>query len=100
MSRNLDVQLPNAEFSAAVRDGTAEAKLTRIIESSKPEAVYFTEEDGHRSALLVVDVANSSLIPSLVEPWFLTFNADVRCRIAMTPAELRESGISEIGKRW
>ena len=38
----LNVNLPHAEFNAAVRDGTAGTKLNRILEAIKPEAVYFT----------------------------------------------------------
>jgi len=96
----LDVTMPHEKFNAAVRDGTAGAKLGRILEAIKPEAVYFTEQDGRRGALLVVDVADSSKIPALAEPWFLTFNADVKLRIAMTPDDLGRAGLGELGKKW
>ena len=42
--------LPVGPFNAAVRDGTVGAKLHRILEAIKPEAVYFTETVGIRSA--------------------------------------------------
>ncbi len=96
----LNVKLPHAEFNAAVRDGSVGSKINRILETMRPESIYFTEEEGHRAAVLVVDVANPSLIPGLAEPWFLTFNADVRCRVAMTPADLQEAGLDKIGKKW
>ena len=96
----LNVNLPHAEFNAAVRDGTAGSKLNRILEAIKPEAVYFTEQHGHRGAVLIVDLADPSKIPSLAEPWFLTFNADVEFRVAMTPDDLKRAGLDELGKKW
>ena len=36
----LDVKIPHETFNAAVRDGSAGEKLKRILEATKPEAVY------------------------------------------------------------
>ena len=94
------VRIPHADFNAAVKDGSVGAKLNQILESIKPEAVYFTEHDGQRGAVLVAEMADASSIPSLAEPWFLTFNADVRFRIAMTPSDLQNAGLEELGKKW
>jgi hypothetical protein len=66
----------------------------------KPEGVYFTEDDGHRGAVLVVNVEKPSQVPSLAEPWFLSFNADCRFRIVMSPDDLEAAGLAEIGKKW
>jgi hypothetical protein len=96
----LNVKIPHQTFNAAVKDGTAGAKLNRILEAIKPEAAYFTEQDGHRGAVIVVDLPDASKIPALAEPWFLAFQADVQFRIAMTPEDLKKSGIDEIGKKW
>lgn len=96
----MNIRLPHAPFNAAVRDGTAGPKLARILEAVKPEAVYFTERDGRRGAVLLIDVPEPSCIPALAEPWFLTFEADVELRIVMTPEDLQRAGLDEIGKRW
>jgi hypothetical protein len=96
----MNVRIPHAEFNAAVKDGSAGSKLNRILESIKPEAVYFTEQDGHRGAVIVVDMPDPSKIPTLAEPWFLTFNADVQFRVAMTPEDLKMAGLEELGKKW
>ncbi|MGJ0515099.1 MAG: hypothetical protein ACR65O_05020 [Methylomicrobium sp.] len=96
----MNVRIPHAEFNAAVKDGSAGSKLNRILESIKPEAVYFTEQDGHRGAVIVVDMSDPSKIPALAEPWFLTFNADVQFRVAMTPEDLKMAGLEELGKKW
>jgi hypothetical protein len=96
----MNVKIPHQTFNAAVKDGSAGAKLGKILETLKPETVYFTEQAGHRGAVLVVDVPDASKIPALAEPWFLTFQADVEFRIAMTPEDLKRSSIDGMGKQW
>jgi len=88
------------KFNALVRQGTAGSTMNKILEAIKPEAVYFTEQDGRRSALLVVDVADPSKVPALAEPWFLAFDAEVRFRIVMTPQDLQRAGLEELGRKW
>jgi hypothetical protein len=96
----LNVKLPHREFNAAVKDGTAGTKLNRILEAIKPEAVYFTEQNGTRGAVIIVDLADPSKIPALAEPWFMTFNADVEFRIVMLPDELKRADLDDLGKKW
>ena len=43
-------------FNTLVRDGTAGAKLQQVLEDIKPEAVFFSEQDGHRGGVLIVEV--------------------------------------------
>jgi hypothetical protein len=96
----LHVTIPHHTFNAAVKDGTVGSKLNRILESLKPEAAYFTEHGGKRGCTLIVDLADNSKIPSLAEPWFLTFEADVEFHSVMTPEDLKRGGLEELGKKW
>ena len=96
----MNVRIPNAEFNAAVKSGSADKIMNRIIEECAAEAVYFTEEQGCRACILVVNVNEPSQIPRLAEPWFLSFNAAVEFKIVMTPEDLRKSGLEELGKKW
>ena len=96
----INVKFPVAEFNEAVRDGSIGGKIRRILEEVQPENVYFTEQNGQRSAVMVVDLDDASKVPSLCEPWFLTFNATVEPRIAMSPDDLQKSGLENLGKRW
>jgi hypothetical protein len=96
----LNVKIPHEKFNAAVKDGTVGQKLSRILEDTKPEAVYFTEQNGQRGAVLIVDVKDPSKIPTFAEPWFLAFNADVEFRIAMIPEDLKKAGLEQLGKKW
>lgn len=94
------VEFPHEQFNAAVRDGTVDQKVNRILEDAKPEAVYFTEYDGRRGVILIVDVEGPAQVPRYSEPWFLTFNADVKFHIVMKPGELGKAGLGVLGKKW
>jgi hypothetical protein len=96
----LNISIPHEPFNTFVRDGSAGQKIGRIIDDIKPEAIYFTEQAGHRGAVVIVEVANSSRVPALAEPWYLTFDADVEFRIVMSPDDLRNAGLDEIGRKW
>ncbi|HET9178632.1 MAG TPA: panthothenate synthetase [Terriglobia bacterium] len=100
MKMLLQVKLPHEPFNVAVRDGSAGKKIQRILEDIEPEAVYFTEMDGTRGVIMIVDIDDPSRIPALAEPWFLHFNADVKLRIVMTPDVLAKAGLEELGKKW
>jgi len=96
----LNVRFPHQPFNAAVKDGTAGPKLNRILEAIKPEAVYFTEQNGQRSAVVVADLPDASKVPALAEPWFLVFEAAVEFRIVMSPDDLKKGGLDALGKKW
>ena len=96
----LDITIPHEPFNSLVRKGVAGKKLGKILDALKPEAIYFSEHDGKRGATVIVDMADPSKIPALAEPWFLTFNADVKFRVAMTPKDLKKAGLDAIGKKW
>lgn len=96
----LDITIPNEPFNTLVRKGEAGKKLGAILDVLKPEAIYFTSQDGKRGAVAIVDIADASQIPAIAEPWFLTFNAEFRERIAMTPEDLKKAGLDALGKKW
>ena len=64
----LNVRIPHQQFNAAVKDGTVGSKIERILEATKPEAVYFTEHNGERGAVMIVNLPDASKIPVLSEP--------------------------------
>jgi hypothetical protein len=94
------VSMPVEGFNAAVKDGSTQAKMKKILDQVKPEAAYFTALNGKRTAVLIVDLADASKIPSLAEPWFLTFNASVDMYPVMLPQDLAAAGLDGLGKAW
>ena len=100
MRMMMTVTIPHKTFNAAVKDGSAGAKIGKILAALKPESAYFTDHHGHRCAFLVVDLPDATKIPSLAEPWFLTFEADVQLHACMTPEDLKNAGLDSISKQW
>ena len=100
MKMLLNVDFPHEPFNSLVRNGKAGDILNQILEDLSPESVYFTEQNGTRSAVLAIEVTESSQIPSFSEPFFLKFNADCKFRIAMTPEDLGAAGLEELGNKW
>ena len=96
----IHVTFPIEPFNSAVRKGTAGDILKRILDEIKPEAAYFTENNGQRGAVLVVDVADPSKVPAIAEPFFLSFNAQVEFHVAMSPEDLGRAGLEAMGKKW
>jgi hypothetical protein len=96
----LTVEFPHEPFNALVRSGKAGQVLGKILDAIKPEAAYFTEQDGMRGGYFLVNVKEPSDIPVFAEPFFLQFQAKCRFRIVMTPEELMKAGLEELGKKW
>jgi hypothetical protein len=74
--------------------------MKTILEETKPEAVYFTELEGLRAAVIVANLEKPSMIPALAEPWFLAFEAKVEFHVIMGPEELGQAGLDKLGARW
>jgi hypothetical protein len=100
MRMMMQVEFPLEPFNTAVRDGSAGPKMHRILEAIKPEAAYFSDFHGRRGGMLIVHVNDASEIPVLAEPWFLTFNAHVEFRVAMTPEDFARANLESLGKQW
>jgi hypothetical protein len=96
----LTVTMPHEPFNTLARNKKAGKILERILQEIKPEAAYFTEQDGTRGAILVVNITDPSKVPSMAEPFFLNFNADCRFRIVMSPEELGKAGLDDLAKKW
>jgi len=96
----LHAKIPNEPFNTLVKDGTAGTKLQRILQEQKPEAIYFTEYQGRRGTILIINLDDPSRVPFFAEPWFITFNAECEFHIVMTPEDLAKAGLDALGKKW
>ena len=94
------VQFPIEPFNTLVRNGTVGEKMHQILDAIKPESAYFTEREGHRGGIFVVNLDGPSDVARLAEPWFLQFNAKVKFRIAMTPEDIAHADPDALGKKW
>jgi hypothetical protein len=87
----LKVTIPTEAGNAAARAGKLGKTIKAILDQQKPEAVYFTEDRGHRCGYLFIELADASQIPAFAEPWFLAFNAQIELHPAMTPEDLAKA---------
>ena len=96
----LTAHIPHEPFNSLVRDGSAGKKIKAILDALKPEAVYFTELNGTRTALLIVNLEKASDLPKFAEPFFLQFEADCEFRVVMSPDDLAAAGLESLGAKW
>ena len=96
----MQVSIPVKKFNQAALDGSAGATLGRILEETKPEAAYFCAKDGKRGGIFIINMKDASEMPKYAEPWFLAFDASVEFLPAMTPEDLKNSGVDAIAKKW
>jgi hypothetical protein len=89
----LTATLPTESANAAIRHGSFQATLKRILADLKPEAVYFiASPSGERSALIILDMKDSSELTKVAEPFFLAFNARISVQPAMNVQDLAAAG--------
>ncbi len=100
MKMLLTVEFPPEPFNTLVKSGKVGPIIGRILETIKPETAYFTEHDGKRGGIFVVTVEQSSDVPAFAEPFYLNFQASCRFRILMSPEDLQNAGLEELGKKW
>lgn len=83
------VSFPVEAGNAAAKDGFK--AIQSILEQQKPEAAYFVAENGKRTGILIIHMADASEIPAIAEPWFLALNAEVSATPAMVPEDLQKA---------
>src|SRR5271157_3217886 len=88
----LKVNIPVEAGNAAVKAGKLGTTIQSILADLKPEAAYFTDNDGQRTGFIVFEMQDASQIPAVAEPWFLAFNARIELHAVMIPADLTKAG--------
>jgi hypothetical protein len=86
------VNIPVEAGNRAAKAGTLGTTIQAILADLKPEAVYFTDDHGQRTAFLFLDMHDASQIPAIAEPWFLAFDANIEIHPVMVPEDLSRAG--------
>ncbi len=95
MRTMMRVTIPVEAGNRALADGSLAKTIESAMESLKPEAAYFLATGGERSALLFFDLADSSDIPPIAEPFFTKLNASVEFSPVMNAEEL-QAGLGKL----
>jgi hypothetical protein len=88
------VSVPVEAGNAAAKAGKLGAIIQSILADLKPEAVYFTDDNGQRTGFIFLEMQDASQIPEIAEPRFLALNASVEIHPVMLPADLAKAGSS------
>ena len=88
--------------NTAAKAGTLGKTIQAIVGELKPEAAYFTDDHGKRTAYVFFEMRDASQIPAIAEPWFLAFNAHLEFHPVMVPKDLVKAGpgIEEAARRY
>lgn len=88
--------------NALAKAGTLGSTIQKILDELKPEAAYFTDDHGMRTAYVIFDMKENSEVPAIAEPWFLALNAHVEFHAVMVPEDLKKAapGIAKAAKTF
>ena len=94
--------LDTEKANAAAREGTFGKTIQTIVAELKPEAAYFTDDHGKRTALVFFEMRDASHIPLVAEPWFVAFNAHIELHPVMIGEDLAKAvpGIEQAAKKY
>src|SRR5262245_17801334 len=87
----LKVNIPVEKGNGAAKSGKLAGTIQSILAEQKPEAAYFADDAGMRTAYLIIDMKDASQIPANVEPWLLAFDARVELHPIMIPQDLAKA---------
>jgi hypothetical protein len=98
----LKAVMDTEKANSAAKSGTLGKTVQTIVTELKPEAAYFTDDHGKRTAYIFFDLRDASQIPAVAEPWFVAFNAHVEFHPVMNPDDLAKAGpsIDQAAKKY
>ncbi|WP_217242806.1 hypothetical protein [Streptomyces sp. AC555_RSS877] len=93
----LKVSMDTEKANEAIQNGTLPKLIEASLEQIKPEAAYFTSENGQRTACMVFDTQDSSQMPVISEPFFMNLGAKITYTPVMNHEDVQK-GLSRLGR--
>ena len=81
--------IPTAAGNKMVKDPNLLKSIEDYTRKFSCEASYFTEVNGNRTMVFVLDLPSTDMIPAIVEPLFQKFEANVEVHPAMNLDDLK-----------
>lgn len=101
MRQLVHIDIPLEPFNSLVKEGKAGPLLGRLLETTRPEHIFFTEQEGGtRGAVAICQVEGPADVVRICEPWFLALKASCRFRVAISPEDLQQVDLGALGKSW
>ncbi len=94
MRMMLKVQMDTLQASKGIQEGRLPSALQSMMAMLKPEAAYFGPTGGVRTAFIVFDMDDPSLLPTITEPLF-SMNAHIEVFPVMNQDDLQK-GLSRL----
>ncbi|MGA9319116.1 MAG: hypothetical protein WBL44_15585 [Nitrososphaeraceae archaeon] len=83
--------IPTVAGNKMVKDPNFLKNLEEYLQKFNCEAAYFTEVNGSRTMVLILDLPSTEMIPAIVEPLFQGFDANVEIHPAMNLDDLKKA---------
>ena len=83
------VLIPTEAGNRMVSDPNFVKNIEDFVKNTKSEAAYFTEINGDRTAVFIMDIASNDQIPVIAEPFFM-LGAKVEFHPAMVLDDLKK----------
>jgi hypothetical protein len=83
--------IPTVAGNKMVKDPNFLKNLEDYIQKFNCEATYFTDVNGNRTMVFVLDLPSPDMIPDIVEPLFQGFDANVEIHPAMNLDDLKKA---------
>ncbi len=76
--------------------------IEKILGDLKPEAAYFLDDYGERTAYIFFHMQDNSEIPKVAEPWMLALDASIEIHPVMSAEDLKKAApyIEEAVKKY
>ena len=97
MRTMMRVTIPVEPGNAAIKSGRLPQLMGEAMARMKPEAAYFTADNGARTAYFFLDLRDQSDIPVYAEPFFMELNASIEFMPVMNADDLKK-GLSQISR--
>ena len=83
--------IPITTGNKMVKDPNFLKNIEDYIKKFSCEASYFTEVNGNRTMVFILDLPSSDMIPAIAEPLFQEFDANVEIHPAMNLDDLKKA---------
>ena len=94
--------MPIESGNAIIHSPNWSQQIEQVLGDLRPEAAYFAVANGQRTIYAVVDLADSSELPRIVEPLWLALKADVEVIPIMDQADFGKAAahIEQAAKKY